>query len=58
MIVRYYSNGTEYEITRKEDGSYEISVYGKIVDTARSMSEAYLKCDKIGPFENPMDRLF
>lgn len=58
MTMKYYSNGTTFEIQQK-NGKYVITAYGKYIATADSLKEAYRICDaKGGESTGPKERLF
>lgn len=56
--MRYYRNGTEYEIKKKDDGRFEITAYGRYIATENTLDDALTRIKNMQDLEQPMEKLF
>ena len=56
--MRYYRNGTEYEIKKTDEGRFEITAYGRYIATESTLEEALTKIKNMQDLEQPMEKLF
>lgn len=57
-MMKYYTNGTTFEIKKNKDGKYEITAYGEYVGEANTPKEAFELCDKCNGYDVPLEKLF
>lgn len=57
-VMKYYTNGTTFEIKKNKDGKYEITAYGEYVGEANTPKEAFELCDRCDGYDVPLEKLF